>query len=85
MEILGKDSVLIEVNVEFNFKCINLKGESKKGAGSETTINYANPKEFCDFNNHIVWNSPVFEVFKMGCNIFAGQGTEFIKPDMVQC
>ena len=25
VEILGKDSVLIEVNVEFNFKCINLR------------------------------------------------------------
>ena len=34
MEILGKDSVLIEVNVEFNFKCINLKGE----AGFETQL-----------------------------------------------
>ena len=34
MEILGKDSVLIEVNVEFNFKCIKLKDE----AGFETQL-----------------------------------------------
>ena len=35
------------------------------------------------------WNetkgySPVFEVFKMGCNISVGQGTEFIRPDIVE-
>ena len=55
----------------------------KKGLTS--THNYVKPKEFCDFNNHILCYSPVFEVFKMGHNIFAGQGTEFIKPDMVEC
>ena len=52
---------------------MEVKGESKKGLA--LTHKYVNPNEFCDFNNHIVWYSPVFEVFKMGCNIFVGQGT----------
>ena len=47
-------------------------------------MDYVNPNEFCDFNNHIVWYSPVFEVLKMGCNISVGQGTEFIRPDIVE-
>ena len=33
---------------------------------------------------NIVWYSPVFEVFKMGCNISVGQGTELIRPDIVE-
>ena len=48
------------------------------------THKYVNPDEFCYFNNHIVWYSPVFEVFKMGCDISVGQGTEFIRPDIVE-
>ena len=43
-----------------------------------------NPNKFCDFNNHIVWYSPVFEVFKIGCDISVGHGTEFIRPDIVE-
>ena len=31
-----------------------------------------------------VWYSPVFEVFKMGCNISVGQDTEFIRPGIVK-
>ena len=46
------------------------------------THNYVNPNEFCDFNNHIVWYSAIFEVLKMGCNISVGQGKEFIRPDI---
>ena len=59
------------------------KGWVKK-QGLALTLNYVNPDEFCDFNNHIVRYSPVFEVFKMGCNIFVGQGTEFIRPDIIE-
>ena len=33
---------------------------------------------------NIVWYSPVFEVFKMGCYISVGQGTEFIRTDIVE-
>ena len=52
--------------------------------GLALTHKYVNPDEFCYFNNHIVWYSPVFEVFKMGCDISVGQGTEFIRPDIVE-
>ena len=52
--------------------------------GLALTLNYVNPDEFCDFNYHIVWYFPVFEVFKMGCNISVGQGTEFIRPNIVE-
>ena len=48
------------------------------------TYNHVNPDEFCDFNNHIVWYSAIFEVLKMGCNISVGQGKEFIRPDIVE-
>ena len=59
------------------------KGWVKK-RGLALTHNYVNPNEFCDFNNYIVWYSPVFEVIKMRCNISVGQGTEFIRPDIVE-
>ena len=52
--------------------------------GLALTHKYVNPDEFCYFNNHIVWYSPVFEVFKMGCDISVGQGTEFLRPDIVE-
>ena len=52
--------------------------------GLALTHKYVNPDEFYFFNNHIVWYSPVFEVFKMGCDISVGQGTEFIRPDIVE-
>ena len=47
-------------------------------------IFYVNPNEFCDFNDNIVWYSPVLEVFKMGCNISVGQGTEIIRPEIIE-
>ena len=54
-----------------------------KGAGFDThSCDYVNPNEFCDFDNHILWYSSVFEVFKMGRNIFAGQ--EFTRPEMIE-
>ena len=52
--------------------------------GLALTHNYVNRNEFCDFDNNIVWYSPLFEVFKMGCIISVGQGTEIIRPDMVE-
>ena len=52
--------------------------------GLALTHKYVNPDEFCFFNDHILWYSPVFEVFKMGCYISVGQGTEFIRTDIVE-
>ena len=77
------------VNMIGHFCCrrwvhnIDIKGWVKK-KGLALTHNYFNPNKFCDFNNHIVSHSPVFVVFKRGCNISVGQGTEFIRPDIVE-
>ena len=82
--VIGTWSFVIGTLVLHNWQFVIIKGWVKK-KGLTSTHNYVKPKEFCDFNNHILWYSPVFEVFKMGCNISVGQGIEFIRPDIVMC
>ena len=61
-------------------KLTKYKGWVKKGAGFDTTTSILMNSVTLII---ILWYSPVFEVFKMGCNSSVGQGTEFITPDIV--